>query len=61
MVFLVFLEVIDGYISSINHEINFELLLAPNLPKVTAVVGLWGWTAVSLAVGALIMLYKCSR
>lgn len=36
-------------------------VLAPNLPKVTAVVGLWGWTGVSLAVVALVMLYKCSR
>jgi hypothetical protein len=35
------------------------LVLAPNLPKVTAVVGLWGWTAVSVAVGSLIMFYRC--
>lgn len=36
-----------------------SVLAAPNLAKVTAVVGLWGWTAVSLAVGSLIMFYKC--
>lgn len=41
---------------------DFLLLVpAPNLTKVTAVVGLWGWTAVSLAVVSLIMLYRCSR
>ncbi|EXB51440.1 putative S-acyltransferase [Morus notabilis] len=37
-----------------------SVLAAPNLTKVTAVVGLWGWTAISLAVGALIMFYRCS-
>lgn len=37
------------------------LVLAANLTKVTAVVGLLGWTAVSLAVGALIVLVHCSR
>jgi competence protein ComGC len=37
------------------------LMLAPNLTKVTAVVGLWGWSAVSLAVATLIMFYKCTR
>lgn len=37
------------------------LVLAPSLTKVTAVAGLWGWTAVSLAVAALIMLVRCSR
>ncbi|KAJ7968360.1 S-acyltransferase [Quillaja saponaria] len=37
-----------------------SVLAAPNLPKVTAVVGLWGWIALSLAVGALIMFYRCS-
>ncbi|PON39771.1 Transmembrane protein [Parasponia andersonii] len=37
-----------------------SVLAAPNMTKVTAVVGLWGWTAVSLAVGSLIMLYRCS-
>ncbi|KAL2537136.1 putative protein S-acyltransferase 23 [Forsythia ovata] len=37
-----------------------SVLFAPSLTKVTAVVGLWGWTAVSLAVGALIMFARCS-
>lgn len=37
------------------------LVLAPSLTKVTAVVGLWGWTAVSVAVGSLVMFYRCSR
>ncbi|XP_071721698.1 probable protein S-acyltransferase 23 [Rutidosis leptorrhynchoides] len=37
-----------------------SILVAPSLTKVTAMVGLWGWTAVSLAVGALIMFYRCS-
>uniref|UniRef100_A0A7N0UG16 S-acyltransferase n=1 Tax=Kalanchoe fedtschenkoi TaxID=63787 RepID=A0A7N0UG16_KALFE len=32
----------------------------PDLPPVTAAVGLWGWTAVSLAFGALMMLYRLS-
>lgn len=36
------------------------VLVAPNLTKVTAVVGLWGWICVSLAVCSLIMLYRCS-
>uniref|UniRef100_A0A2N9IXK0 Uncharacterized protein n=1 Tax=Fagus sylvatica TaxID=28930 RepID=A0A2N9IXK0_FAGSY len=37
-----------------------SVLAAPNLTKVTAVVGLWGWSAVSLAVATLIMFYKCT-
>ncbi|XP_057515338.1 probable protein S-acyltransferase 23 [Amaranthus tricolor] len=37
-----------------------SVLLAPSLAKVTAGVALWGWTAVSLCVGALIMFYRCS-
>lgn len=37
-----------------------SVLVAPDLVRVTAIVGLWGWTAVSLAVGALLMLYRCS-
>ena len=37
------------------------LMLAPNLTKVTAAVGLWGWIVVSLAVCSLIMFYRCSR
>ncbi|KAL7119214.1 hypothetical protein ACP275_02G049900 [Erythranthe tilingii] len=36
------------------------VLFAPNLTKVTATVGLWGWTGVSLAVASLIMLTHCS-
>ncbi|KAM7502649.1 hypothetical protein LguiB_001553 [Lonicera macranthoides] len=35
-------------------------LLAPNLAKVTAVVGLWGWIAVSLSFGSLVMFFQCS-
>ncbi|XP_020100365.1 probable protein S-acyltransferase 23 isoform X3 [Ananas comosus] len=34
--------------------------IAPNFSRVTAVVGLWGWTGVSLAFGSLIMFYRCS-
>ncbi|KAL5714882.1 protein S-acyltransferase [Ranunculus cassubicifolius] len=37
-----------------------SVLVAPGLVRVTAVVGLWGWTAVSIAVGAALMLYRCS-
>uniref|UniRef100_A0A5B7C7M9 S-acyltransferase n=1 Tax=Davidia involucrata TaxID=16924 RepID=A0A5B7C7M9_DAVIN len=37
-----------------------SIIFAPNLTKITAVAGLWGWTAVSLAVGCLMMLYRCS-
>ncbi|XP_057788022.1 probable protein S-acyltransferase 23 [Salvia miltiorrhiza] len=36
------------------------VLFAPNLTKVTAIVGLWGWTGVSFAVGSLIMFARCS-
>lgn len=62
-VFLIFLELKDGIyvpLFTMRLTLNYSLL-APNLAKVTAVVGLWGWTAVSLAVGSLIMFYKCSR
>ncbi|KAE8008259.1 hypothetical protein FH972_004789 [Carpinus fangiana] len=38
-----------------------SILAAPNLPKVTAVVGLWGWAAVSVSVGSLVMFYRCSK
>nr|GEY38313.1 probable protein S-acyltransferase 23 [Tanacetum cinerariifolium] len=38
----------------------FYSILASNLLKVTAVVGLWGWTAVSLSVAALLMFVRCS-
>ncbi|RWR74047.1 S-acyltransferase 23 [Cinnamomum micranthum f. kanehirae] len=37
-----------------------SVLAANNFAKVTAVVGLWGWTAVSLAVVTLLMFYRCS-
>ncbi|KAL2926784.1 putative protein S-acyltransferase 23 [Bienertia sinuspersici] len=37
------------------------LLVPPSLAKVTAGVALWGWTAVSTCVAALIMFYRCSR
>lgn len=36
-----------------------SVLAAPDLPKVTAAVGLWAWTAISLAVGSLIMFFRC--
>ncbi|GJW97972.1 probable protein S-acyltransferase 23 [Tanacetum coccineum] len=36
-------------------------MLASNLLKVTAVVGLWRWTAVSLSVASLYMFARCSR
>ncbi|KAM7479065.1 hypothetical protein LguiA_027278 [Lonicera macranthoides] len=37
-----------------------SILNAPNLAKVTAVVGLWGWIAVSLSFGSLVMFFQCS-
>lgn len=37
-----------------------SVIFAPNLPKITAVVGLWGWTAASLGFAGLLMLYRCS-
>ncbi|KAK8962953.1 putative S-acyltransferase [Platanthera guangdongensis] len=37
-----------------------SVLDAPNFPKVTAVVALWGWTAVSLVFASLFMFYRCS-
>ncbi|KAM5548530.1 hypothetical protein ABKV19_000105 [Rosa sericea] len=37
-----------------------SVLAAPNLTKVTAAVGFWGWAAISFAVGSLIMFYRCS-
>lgn len=37
-----------------------SVLFAPNLPKITAVLGLWGWTAVSSAFASLVMFYRCS-
>ncbi|KAJ0078425.1 hypothetical protein Patl1_37244 [Pistacia atlantica] len=38
-----------------------SVLTAPGLPKVTAVVGLWSWIAISIAFGSLIMFYRCAR
>ncbi|MFS8034100.1 hypothetical protein Hanom_Chr17g01577231 [Helianthus anomalus] len=38
----------------------FHFMLASNLLKVTAVVGLWGWTAVSLSVSSPYMFIRCS-
>ncbi|GAB4838383.1 hypothetical protein Ancab_027919 [Ancistrocladus abbreviatus] len=37
-----------------------SVLLAPSLTRVTAALGLWGWIAVGLCVGSLIMFYRCS-
>ncbi|XP_052192027.1 probable protein S-acyltransferase 23 isoform X2 [Diospyros lotus] len=37
-----------------------SVFFAPGLQKVTALVGLWGWITLSLAVAALIMFYRCS-
>ncbi|XP_043709002.1 probable protein S-acyltransferase 23 [Telopea speciosissima] len=37
-----------------------SVLGVPGLTKVTAIVGLWGWIAVSLAICALMMFYRCS-
>ncbi|KZV17783.1 putative protein S-acyltransferase 23-like [Dorcoceras hygrometricum] len=37
-----------------------SVVFAPNLPKVTALVALWSWTGVSLAVGSLFMFARCS-
>lgn len=44
-----------------NCDCLHSLLAAPNLPKVTAVVGLWGWTAVLISFGTVLMLIHCSR
>lgn len=52
---------VDESMSCVNYDYPFNFILAPNLPKITAVVGLWGWAALSLAVAALIMFYRCSR
>ncbi|KAK9053429.1 hypothetical protein SSX86_030063 [Deinandra increscens subsp. villosa] len=37
-----------------------SVLFASNLPKITAIVGLWGWTAVSFSVTSLLMFIRCS-
>ncbi|CAI8618023.1 unnamed protein product [Vicia faba] len=38
-----------------------SVVAAPNLKKITAVVGFWSWIALSSSVGSLIMFYRCSR
>ncbi|KAF2320715.1 hypothetical protein GH714_030272 [Hevea brasiliensis] len=43
-----------------GHQRVALFLVLPNLPKITAVVGLWGWAALSMAVVSLIMFYWCS-
>ncbi|XP_031382603.1 probable protein S-acyltransferase 23 isoform X1 [Punica granatum] len=52
---ILFSTVVIGIILFIN-----SVLAAPNLPKTTAVVALWGWIAVSLAVASLLLFYRCS-
>lgn len=37
-----------------------SVLLAPNLTRVTAALGLWGWIAVTVCIVALVMFYRCS-
>lgn len=37
-----------------------SVVAAPNLKKITAVVGFWSWIALSSSVGSLIMFYRCS-
>ncbi|XP_068656796.1 probable protein S-acyltransferase 23 [Aristolochia californica] len=37
-----------------------SVLAGPTFPKLTATVGLWGWMALSLAFGTLLMFYRCS-
>ena len=37
-----------------------SVVAAPNLKRITAVDGLWSWTALSIAVASLIMFYRCS-
>ncbi|KAI4296488.1 hypothetical protein L6164_036441 [Bauhinia variegata] len=37
-----------------------SVIVAPNLKKITATVGLWAWGVLSLVVCALIMFYRCS-
>ncbi|KAI3504148.1 hypothetical protein L1887_32693 [Cichorium endivia] len=40
--------------------IRLEIVQASKLVKVTAVVGLWGWTAVFLSIASLLMFIRCS-
>ncbi|KAI9120337.1 hypothetical protein K1719_007370 [Acacia pycnantha] len=56
-----------GYAPILFCIIIFEMFLFTNsviagssFQKITADVGLWAWTALSLAAGSLIMLYRCS-
>ncbi|KMZ56398.1 hypothetical protein ZOSMA_96G00740 [Zostera marina] len=37
------------------------VIAGSNFPKITAVVELWGWIAISFAFGSVFMLYRCSR
>lgn len=54
--------IMTDFLLLIKKMTDFLLLVpAPNLTKVTAVVGLWGWGAVTLVAGSLIMFYKCAR
>ncbi|KAM0005983.1 putative protein S-acyltransferase [Helianthus debilis subsp. tardiflorus] len=39
---------------------SFHFMLPSNLLKVTVVVRLWGWTAVSLSASSLLMFIRCS-
>ncbi|XP_010547928.1 PREDICTED: probable protein S-acyltransferase 23 isoform X2 [Tarenaya hassleriana] len=39
---------------------TISVIAAPNLPKVTAMVGLWGWISLSFGFCSLIMFYRCS-
>ncbi|KAF5755871.1 putative protein S-acyltransferase [Helianthus annuus] len=39
---------------------SFHFMLPSNLLKVIDVVGLWGWTAVSLSASSLLMFIRCS-
>ncbi|MFS8013515.1 putative protein S-acyltransferase [Helianthus anomalus] len=39
---------------------SFHFMLPSNILKVTAVVGLWGWTAVSLSASSPLMFICCS-
>lgn len=52
---------IENEITALLIFIKLLIFVASDLPKVTAVVGIWGWTAVSLAVAALLMFIRCSR
>ncbi|GAA0186862.1 protein modifying enzyme [Lithospermum erythrorhizon] len=52
---ILFSMVVIGLILFIN-----SVIFAPNLTRVTAVMGLWAWVAVSVTIGALIMFVRCS-